>query len=327
MENNRIENRSEALRTVETVYLTVSYHLNLVCSLLADNGLLEASEGNDVITAIQDVNADPISVSKILESEKDILDISKLVDFIIDQKDGDLFNKMIAWYPYKSFPREIIIGKFCSEEYESYANKFETELERMAHNAKMVSPDRLYVLGDKGNWEAEEYERIMIQLKTGFKMELESIWEQHSRNLDMQILCFGVPEPKLWERCNSKIQNEFGYLASAMFPHAELSVTDKTEIKEAKLSTDVRKVLDKAINAGFVEEQDGIFTWKSTKDALSYFGYRFNTNALTEKHWKLMETVFGQAAKNLAQTFGKNHFHNCMANTDEEKEIDKLFII
>ena len=327
MENNRIENRSEALRQVEAVYLTVSYHLNSVCSLLADNGLLEARNGNDILDAIQDVEADPISVSKILESEKDILDISKLVDFIIDQKDGDLFNKMIAWYPYKSFPREIIIGKFCTENYESYANKFETELEKMKHNAKMVSPDRLLGLDDKENWEAEEYDKTIVQLKTEFKKELECIWEQQRLNLDLQKLCFGDPEPELWERCNSIIQNEFGYLASALFPHAELSVTNKTKIKEAELSPDIRKVLEKAINAGFVEEQDGIFTWKSTKDALSYFGYRFNTNALTEKHWKLMETVFGKAAKNLAQTFGKKHFRNCTATTEEEKEIDKLFNI
>lgn len=325
MENNRIENRSEALRQVETVYIIVSYHLNLVCSLLADNGLLEASEGNDIITAIQDVNADPISVSKIMESEKSILDISKLVDYIIDQKDGDLFNKMIAWYPYKSYPREIIIGKFCSEEYEKYANKFETELERMAHNAKMVSPDRLFVLYDNGDWKAEEYERIMIQLKTGFKMELERIWEQHSRNLDLEMLCFGVPEPELWERCNSIIQNEFGYLASALFPHTDLSVSDKTETKEAELSPGIRKVLGKAIKAGFVEKQDGTYIWKLTKDALSYFGYRFYTHDLTKEQWKLMEIVFGEKAKNLAQTFSKKHYQNCKAATDEEKEIDKLF--
>ena len=95
MENNEINSKSEAIRQLENVYLTVAYHLNMVCSRLADCGLLEANNENDILLAIQDVNADNLDISKVLESGKDTLDISRLVDYIIDQKDEVLFQRLI----------------------------------------------------------------------------------------------------------------------------------------------------------------------------------------------------------------------------------------
>lgn len=96
------------------------------------------------------------------------------------------------------------------------------------------------------------------------------------------------------------------------------------------LSPKVLQVLRKATKAGFVQQnENGLYQWKRTKELLSYFGYCFYANDIAKHHWKLMERVFGQVdmTKNLAQTFAKHHYRNYVAQTDEEKAIDKLFNI
>jgi hypothetical protein len=94
-----------------------------------------------------------------------------------------------------------------------------------------------------------------------------------------------------------------------------------------RLSPKVLQVLRKATKAGYVQQnENGLFLWKKTKELLSYFGYCFYANDIEKHHWKLMQKVFGQAmTKNLAQTFARHHYRNYIAQTDEEKEIDKWF--
>lgn len=329
MENNEINSKSEAIRQLENVYLTVAHHLNMVCSRLADCGLLEANNENDILLAIQDVNADNLDISKVLESGKDTLDISRLVDYIIDQKDEVLFQRLIIWYPYKNYPHDFILGIFCSEDYTKFASVFETELERLDYNTKMVFPDNNLPIGNKTDWKLEDYERKMSNLKTSFKKELDRIWEMNMPVMNTAKLVFGIPEPSLWEECNSIIKNKFGWMASALFPNIDFSSNADVEKMQPGFSPGINKVLQKAIKAKLIQKQDnGLYHWNGTRKLLSFFGYCFYSHELVEHQWKLMEKMFGtEATKNIAQTFSKHYCKKYTAQTEEEKKIDKLFNI